>query len=335
MSNCTRENGNIAQRYIDGFPMEGVSLQELWEMFFSIEKDGHISKKIPTNVRIGLTCKPLLTSTNVNYLPILHVLLRIFDWCLKVVYHRRGYIISWVEHDADRKILKIMKKEVTEILEKKTGIKVDQPDPTGAGGNSNTGNTVRRIFWNQENRNLLAECVPKQDQKSLKSIFVNLAIISRLISSDYKINIDKLDIICKETATMIISDFHGEIRIPDTLHVLLAHVCALVEANGGHGFKKLSEEPLESNNKFVRKFRETLARKTNQLENLTDVATRLWVKSDPIIRSKKRDLYCKVCDKFSDHTMRSSQCPQKIIYSPKQSDDTFLLQFIVTQDANN
>ena len=46
VSNCTRENGNIAQRYIDGFPLEGVSLQELWDMFFAVEEDGHISKKI-------------------------------------------------------------------------------------------------------------------------------------------------------------------------------------------------------------------------------------------------------------------------------------------------
>ena len=46
MSNCTRKNGNIAQRYIDGFPLEGVSLKELWDMFFVVEEDGHISKKI-------------------------------------------------------------------------------------------------------------------------------------------------------------------------------------------------------------------------------------------------------------------------------------------------
>ena len=291
-------------------------------------------KKNPTNDRIGLTQKPLLSSTNVDYLANLHALMRIFEWALKTVYHRRGGIQTWEEHDEDRKILKMMKKEVTRILEEKTGIKVDQPDSTGAGGNSNTGNTVRRIFWNQDYRNLLVECAPEEDQKSLKVIFRNLAIISRLISSDFKINVEKLDIICKETAVMILNHFNGQIRIPDTLHVLLGHVCSLVEANGGYGFKKLSEEPLESNNKLIRKFRESLARKTNQLENLTDVATRLWVKSDPIIRSLKRALYCKVCDKFSDHTMRSSQCPQKIIYSPRLSDDAFLLQFIVNQDGN-
>ena len=82
-----------------------------------------------------------------------------------------------------------------------------------------------------------------------------------------------------------------------------------MEANGGHGFKKLSEEPLESNNKLVRQFREHLAQKTSQIENLTDVSTRLWVKSDPFIRTLRRELYCRLCEKFCDHTIRSTQCP--------------------------
>ena len=99
-----------------------------------------------------------------------------------------------------------------------------------------------------------------------------------------------MDLICKDTAKTILIDFNGKIQIPNTLHVLLAHTCSLVEENGGYGFKKLSEEPLESNNKFVRKFRENLSRKTNQVENLTDVATRLWLKSDPIICSMSREL---------------------------------------------
>ena len=59
-----------------------------------------------------------------------------------------------------------------------------------------------------------------------------------------------------------------EIQITPTLHVLLAHGCALVEENRGYGLKIFSEEPLESNNKYIRKFRENLARKTNQIEIL-------------------------------------------------------------------
>ena len=330
VSDCSRDDGNITQRYIDGFPIKGVSIPELWNIFSSIEKDGKVPKGIPTKDRIRLTNKPLLSSTNVDFLPVLHVLLRVFEWSLKVIYHRRAGLSSWIEHAKDRDILKETKKEVQYILEKKTGIKIDQPDPIGAGGNTNTGNVARRIIWNKENRDILAECAPKEDQQSLKSILRYLAIILRLASSDLKINTEKLDVICKDTATLILDGFHGEIMIPNTLHVLLAHVCGLVEANGGFGFKKLSEEPLESNHKYVRQFRENLARKTNQIENLTDVSTRLWVKSDPIVRSMKREIYCTLCEKFCDHTIRSSQCPQKILYSPRQSDDVFFNQFLIT-----
>ena len=70
------------------------------------------------------------------------------------------------------------------------GIRVNQPDPAGAGGNTNNGNIVRRVFWIKENRDFLAECAPEKDRKILKSIFRHLAIILRLISSDHKINVD-------------------------------------------------------------------------------------------------------------------------------------------------
>ena len=87
---------------------------------------------------------------------------------------------------------------------------------------------------------------------------------------------------------------------------------------------------MRSNNKYVRHFREHLAKKTSQVDNLTDVSTRIWIKSDPIIRSMKRDLYCTLCEKVGDHTIRSSQCPQKLATSPRQSDDALFNQFIIT-----
>ena len=330
VSSCSREDGNISQKYVDGFPMKGVSIPELWDMFYSVEKHGKVPKHIPTKDRLGMTNPPLLSSNNVDYIPVLHVMLRTFDWALKVVYHRRAGLSTWTEYAKDSEVLKVAKKKVQACLQEKTSIRVDQPDPTGAGGNTNTGNSFRRIFWNKVNRDILAECAPEKDQLSLKLIFKYLAIILRLVSSDHKIKVDKLDIICKDTAKLILDDFKGEIMIPNTLHVLLAHACALIEANDGHGLKKLSEEPLESNNKFVRNFREHLARKTNPVENLTDVSARLWVKSDPIVRTLKRAYYCTLCEKVGEHTVRSPQCPQKILMSPRQSDDAFFNQFIIT-----
>ena len=129
--------------------------------------------------------KPLLTSTNVNYIPVLHVMLRVFDWCLKVIYHLRANLTSWIESAADQKVLKITKKEVTDYIQNETGIIVDQPDPTSAGGSCSTGNTGRRIIWNKVNRDMLAEFAPESKQNSIKFIFRNLAIILRLVSSKY------------------------------------------------------------------------------------------------------------------------------------------------------
>ena len=107
------------------------------------------------------TQEPLLTSTNVNYLPVLHSLLRVFDWCLKVVYHLRAELSSWIEHKDDKKAIENVKKEVKDYMRNKTGIVVDEPDSTGAGGNTNTGNNVRNILWNKTNRDALADCVPE------------------------------------------------------------------------------------------------------------------------------------------------------------------------------
>ena len=98
------------------------------------------------------------------------------------------------------------KRTVQYIIEQKTGIKVDQPDPTGPGSNSNAGNVVRKMFWNKENRDILAECAPEEDQEQLKKMFKHLAILLRLISSDRKINTEKVEILCKETATIILDD---------------------------------------------------------------------------------------------------------------------------------
>ena len=333
VSKCSREDGNNYQKYIDGLPMKGVTVDELWEMFRAVEKGGKISKRIPSRDRFGLTQEPLLTSTNVNYLPVLHSLLRVFDWCLKVVYHLRAKLSSWNENNSDKGAIEIAKKEVKDYMRNKTGIVVDEPDSTGAGGNTNTGNNVRNILWNKTNRDALADCVPENKKNLVQSTFRNLAIILRLVSSNCKIDLEKFDILCKNTAQNILIAFNGEIQITPTLHVLLAHGCALVEENGGYGLKIFSEEPLESNNKYIRKFRENLARKTNQIENLTDVCARLWVKSDPIICSIKRKQYCTFCKIHTDHTSLSSTCPEKIKFSPQQEDDAFLDQFLDKNSA--
>ena len=92
------------------------------------------------------------------------------------------------------------------------------------------------------------------------------------------------------------------------MHEILAHSAALIRANESKGLGTLSEEPLEHNNKNLRAYHERLAQKTTQQVNLTDVLTKLWIKSDPIVRSYRRVVKCSFCN--GPHNVRS--CPQRL-----------------------
>ncbi|KAI6646080.1 hypothetical protein LOD99_9528 [Oopsacas minuta] len=83
--------------------------------------------------------------------------------------------------------------------------------------------------------------------------------------------------------------------------LLISHLDAghkLIGAyNNGKGLQNLSEECLESCNKFVRRYRENLARKTSFTDNVRDILVRLLCCSDPILvqnrlkhAKKKRDV---------------------------------------------
>ena len=90
------------------------------------------------------------------------------------------------------------------------------------------------------------------------------------------------------------------------MHEILAHSAALIDANESRDLGTLSEEPLERNSKNLCAYRERLARKTTQQANLTDVLTRLWIKSDPIVRIYRRV----VKFSFSNEPHNVHSCPK-------------------------
>ena len=91
---------------------------------------------------------------------------------------------------------------------------------------------------------------------------------------------------------------------PPSVHKLLAHTADRMRMNENMGMGRFTEEGIETLHKLVRRFRELLARKNNLFLNLFDVWRQLMVRSDPVIRSKKRKLTCSVC-KGEGHTKRS------------------------------
>lgn len=102
------------------------------------------------------------------------------------------------------------------------------------------------------------------------------------MSSGSQINLGRYRAECKNLYIMILTDLWW-VNITPTLHKLLAHTADIIEANGGYGLKKLSEEGPEAVNKRVRQIRTNLARKNKQKSNLSDVLNRLWIGSDPMV----------------------------------------------------
>ena len=115
------------------------------------------------------------------------------------------------------------------------------------------------------------------------------------------------------------------------MHQVLAHSAALISANDSKGLGTLSEEPLEHNNKNLRIYREHLARKTTQHANLSDVITRLWIKSDPIVRSFQHAVNCSFCGE--EHNVRS--CTQKHARSSCFSLEEHLLACMFADDQDH
>ena len=100
------------------------------------------------------------------------------------------------------------------------------------------------------------------------------------------------------------------------------HSWELINNNDGKGLGEYTGG-LEHNNKFLRLYRRSLSRKTDQASNMEDCLTRLWLRSDPVIRrSGPSSPSCKRC-KGSHYTV---SCPEKKIpVDSSQTLDDYML----------
>ena len=74
-----------------------------------------------------------------------------------------------------------------------------------------------------------------------------------------------------------------------TLHKLLAHALEIIlTLNEGLGLEHLSEEGLKASNKYIRRYRDRLARKFSFEENLKDIFVRMISHSDPILLTNRK-----------------------------------------------
>ena len=186
------------------------------------------------------------------------------------------------------------------------GLPIFEPRDGGQ-GSSNTGNMARRIFQNHSDL-LSKECnVPVDFVKGVHFIWIALA--SRLPLCP-----EKFQAFCNKIKELYVKELPWYPLNP-SLHKIFEHGSEIIKL-----FPKtitagmLSEEPLESSNKDVRKFQVEHARQCDPIMRNLDVFHRLLDRSDPHILNyfeKNRKKHRRDCDSF----------PAEVIALCKNSDE--------------
>ena len=273
-----------------------------------VNADGEIRRKSGDyEIREGMTKKPLTTSNQWS-ICVLHSKINCTAWFVKLLARLNSGDLQWVERencDGDR--IREGAVRVLDIIQERTGINLHQVcGSLGKGVGSADGNQSRRLF-SESSRSAVLVCVREDDKEVVGELHKNLSAILRLLSCEEKINVHKYQKLVTETSLLIAHNFHWS-QINYTLHGILHHSHQLIVMNHGIGLGELSEEALEANNKFVRRFLEMNSRKTSPQDQLEDVMGRLLERSDPYLLERKLNFRsakkpCSVCGS-KEHSSR-------------------------------
>ncbi|KAI6653970.1 hypothetical protein LOD99_3146 [Oopsacas minuta] len=152
------------------------------QLFGELE-DSHSFFSLPSNQRCNITHEP--TST-INILPAspLHSYTGIFRWFNLLIYHLNCGKRTWSPTSLAIKISMIF---VRNLIEEKTGMRIDQPNASG--GTSSTGSVARRAFsCDSKYIECVLSVVETEHKETLSKLHTHLSAILRIINSDRIIN---------------------------------------------------------------------------------------------------------------------------------------------------
>lgn len=219
--------------------------------------------------------KPIIEE-NLKYgISSLHAWIRFAECILHLSYKLK--VAKWqVRCASDKEIVKTEKIRIQREFWQKLGLHVDKPRQ--GGGTSTDGNTARIIFQ-------YAKEVAEITGVNL-NIIERLATILKVMSSGFKININKFKIFCTKTAEYFIMQYPWY-YMPTTLHKVLIHGPKIIESSE-IAMGLLSEDAQESRNKDIRNYRSQFSRKFSRKAAMEDTYQRLMVSSDPYITSSRK-----------------------------------------------
>ena len=287
------------------------SVQQLYEELVETDEDGN--EYIPTkpndyHIRQGLTQKPLTSQDVAQNFPILHAKLRSLSFFEQIAYRLNSNVPIMGRgkrmNTYQKEKIAVAKKEFINEARKNCQIILDSPRCDG--GSSDDGNTARR-FFSSENREAVVHLFKGtvHEKAVIRELLQNFSVILRVISSKNLVDVDSFEEFCNQTYILLCQNFPW-VSVTTSVHRLLGHSAERIRLNQGFGLGLISEEGLEAVHKLVRRFRELGARKTCLDDNIQDVFTHLFIRSDPIIRSFNRLFVCSKCSEIG-HTSRG--CP--------------------------
>ena len=251
---------------------------------------------------------------DLNTVSPLHCLMRTFEFLIHLMYHLKSGVLKWTESSLQMgrayQHYDVAKQQAKAYVKSQTGITMDAADPTGKGGSTNKGDVCKRLM--DDHREVLVNCVDVRYQDDFRELIARCWIVVKVYNSTQKVNVPEFKSFCLDTYNLILDCFDNQrtkwINISPTVHALLAHSWELIEGNDCNGLGAFTESGLEGNNKFLRFYRQYLSRKRSQRENITDTFSRLWIRSDPLIRQQAPRPICGKCAKQGHYTV---SCPTK------------------------
>ena len=152
-----------------------------------------------------------------------------------------------------------------------------------------TGEAFKRLS-SDHNRQFLVELVEEDLRPRFSQALLYLFSLVKVVNSAKRhVNTERIRVLGLISYFNFVTIFPWCLVSP-SVHRILGHSWEVMTNNMSYGLGNVSEEGLESINKFIRHLRTRGARKTSTVHNFTDVFGHLWDRSRPILTAIERKI---------------------------------------------
>ena len=290
---CVRSQDECHQEKVvdEGFIIDR-SIESLSDLALSLidpDTEDITKKKNDYKVRQCLCGLPITESDITKTIPVCHSKIRSFEWVIELLTRYLSHKKWWSQRnkvkytDEEKEMYKTARELLKAKLYDTLAINIGNP------GDMVTGKAFHQ-FSSDHAREFICSLLKEEDQQIFKDILLRLCAAVKVINSQKrKVNIEKLRAITQEAYKKLVLHFPW-VAISPSVHRILGHSWEVVLLNNKFGLGNISEEGLESLNKYIRDFRRSGARKDNTFNNFVDTFHHMWDRSRPTICALERNI---------------------------------------------